>query len=34
MPADTEVHISRFAELIAIAILAGYRDEQKRQAPR
>jgi sugar diacid utilization regulator len=31
MPADTEVHISRFAELIAAAIVAGYRDEQKRQ---
>jgi sugar diacid utilization regulator len=31
MPADTEVHISRFAELSATAIVAGYRDEQKRQ---
>jgi GAF domain-containing protein len=31
MPADTEAHISRFAELIAAAIVAGYRDEQKRQ---
>jgi hypothetical protein len=31
MPADTEVHISRFVELIAIALVAGYRDEQKRQ---
>jgi sugar diacid utilization regulator len=31
MPADTEVHISRFAELIATALVAGYRDEQKRQ---
>ena len=31
MPADTEAHISRFAELIATALLAGYRDEQKRQ---
>jgi sugar diacid utilization regulator len=31
MPADTEVHISRFAELIATAVVAGYRDEQKRQ---
>jgi sugar diacid utilization regulator len=30
-PADTEVHISRFAELIATALVAGYRDEQKRQ---
>jgi sugar diacid utilization regulator len=31
MPADTEVHISRFAELIATAVVAGYRDEQTRQ---
>ncbi len=31
MPADTEVHISHFAELIATALVAGYRDEQKRQ---
>jgi sugar diacid utilization regulator len=31
MPADVEVHISRFTELIATAIVAGYRDEQKRQ---
>jgi hypothetical protein len=31
MPGDTEVHISRFAELIATALVAGYRDEQKRQ---
>jgi sugar diacid utilization regulator len=31
MPADTEVHISRFAELIATAVVAGYREEQKRQ---
>src|SRR6476646_2705647 len=31
MPADTEVHISRFAELIAVAVVAGCRDEQKRQ---
>jgi sugar diacid utilization regulator len=31
MPADTEVHISRFAELIATAVVAGYRDEQNRQ---
>ncbi|MDT7723391.1 MAG: hypothetical protein QOE94_4402 [Mycobacterium sp.] len=30
-PADTEVHISRFAELIATELVAGYRDEQKRQ---
>ena len=31
MPADTELRISRFAELIATALVAGYRDEQKRQ---
>jgi hypothetical protein len=31
MPADTEVRISRFAELIAPAVVAGYRAEQKRQ---
>ena len=31
MPADTEVRISRFAELIATAFVAGYRDDQKRQ---
>ena len=31
MPADTEVRISGFAELISIALVAGYRDEQKRQ---
>jgi sugar diacid utilization regulator len=31
MPADTEVRISRFAELIATAVVAGYRDEQKRR---
>jgi sugar diacid utilization regulator len=31
MPADTEVHILRFAELIATAVVAGYRDEQNRQ---
>ena len=31
MPADTEVHISRFAELAATALVAGNRDEQKRQ---
>jgi sugar diacid utilization regulator/uncharacterized protein YoaH (UPF0181 family) len=31
MPADTEVRISRFAELIAAAVVAGYRDEQKQQ---
>ena len=31
MLADTEVPIGRFAELIATALVAGYRDEQKRQ---
>jgi sugar diacid utilization regulator len=31
MLADTEARISRFAELIATAVVAGYRDEQKRQ---
>jgi sugar diacid utilization regulator len=31
MPADTEVRTGRFAELIATAIVAGYRDQQKRQ---
>jgi hypothetical protein len=31
MPADTETHISRFAEVVATALVAGYRDEQKRQ---
>ena len=31
MPADTEARIGRFAELIATALVAGYRDEQKRQ---
>lgn len=31
MPADTEARIGVFAELIATAIVAGYRDEQKRQ---
>jgi sugar diacid utilization regulator len=31
MPADTEAHISGFAELVAMALVAGYRDEQKRQ---
>jgi hypothetical protein len=31
MPADTEVHISRFAELIATALVAGHRDQQNRQ---
>jgi hypothetical protein len=31
LPADTEVRISGFAELIGTAVVAGYRDEQKRQ---
>jgi PucR C-terminal helix-turn-helix domain/GAF domain/GGDEF-like domain len=31
MPADTEARISGFAELVAGALVAGYRDEQKRQ---
>jgi PucR C-terminal helix-turn-helix domain/GAF domain/GGDEF-like domain len=31
MPADTETRISRFAELIGTVLVAGYRDEQKRQ---
>jgi signal transduction histidine kinase len=31
MSADTEVRISRFAELSASAVVAGYRDEEKRQ---
>jgi sugar diacid utilization regulator len=31
MPADTEARISSFAELVAVALVAGYRDEQKRQ---
>jgi PucR C-terminal helix-turn-helix domain/GAF domain/GGDEF-like domain len=31
IPADTEVRISGFAELIGTALVAGYRDEQKRQ---
>jgi sugar diacid utilization regulator len=31
MPADTEVRIGRFAELISTAVVAGYRDDQKRQ---
>ena len=31
MPADTEARISRFADLIATAVVAGYRDEQNRQ---
>jgi hypothetical protein len=31
MPVDTELRISRFAELIASVVVAGHRDEQKRQ---
>jgi PucR-like helix-turn-helix protein/diguanylate cyclase with GGDEF domain/GAF domain-containing protein len=31
MPADTEVRIGRFGELIANAVVAGYPDKQKRQ---
>jgi sugar diacid utilization regulator len=31
LPTDTEVRISRFAELIATALVAGHRDEQNRQ---
>jgi sugar diacid utilization regulator len=31
MPPDTELRIGRFAELIATALVAGYRDAQKRQ---
>ena len=31
MPADTEVRISGFAELVGGVVVAGYRDEQKRQ---
>jgi len=31
MPADTEVRISGFAELVAGVVVAGYRDEQNRQ---
>jgi sugar diacid utilization regulator len=31
LPADTEARVSRFAELVAMALVAGYRDEQKRQ---
>jgi sugar diacid utilization regulator len=31
MPADAEVRVGRFAELISTALVAGYRDEQKRQ---
>jgi hypothetical protein len=31
MPADTETRISRFAEVVATALVAGYREEQRRQ---
>ena len=31
MPADAEVRISGFAELVGSVVVAGYRDEQKRQ---
>jgi sugar diacid utilization regulator len=31
MPADTEARISGFAELVGTALVAGYRDDQKRQ---
>ena len=31
MPADTEARISGFAELIVVALVAGHRDEQRRQ---
>jgi len=31
MPADTEARISAFAELVGTALVAGYRDEQRRQ---
>src|SRR5246127_5362360 len=31
MPADTEARISAFAELIGTVVVAGHRDEQKRQ---
>jgi hypothetical protein len=31
LPADTNAHIGSFAELVATAVVAGYRDEQKRQ---
>ena len=31
MPADTEIHIKRFADLAAAALVAGYRDEKNRQ---
>ena len=31
MPADTETRISRFAEVVTTAVVAGFREEQKRQ---
>jgi hypothetical protein len=31
MPADSEARISAFAELVGTALMAGYRDEQRRQ---
>src|SRR5271156_5895246 len=31
MPADTEARLSRFAELVASAVVAGHREEQTRQ---
>ncbi|HEY6573451.1 MAG TPA: GAF domain-containing protein, partial [Mycobacterium sp.] len=31
MPADTEMRITRFAQLAATALVAGYRDDQNRQ---
>jgi hypothetical protein len=31
MPSDAEARISRFAELVASVVVAGYREEQKRQ---
>jgi signal transduction histidine kinase len=31
MPADTEAHITRFAELATTALVAGYRDEQNQR---
>ena len=31
MPADAETRIGAFAELVGIAVVAGYRDEQRRQ---
>lgn len=31
LPAGTEAHVGSFTELVATAVVAGYRDEQKRQ---